>query len=83
MVSVNQSVYRTAGVEVGGTLPSISSIGCYTIAYYTRSSEPVCGECATVWDDQSDPVMYAGTYDEGPTLECCKCGCDIESSYGE
>lgn len=79
---VETSVYRTVGVEVGGKLPSYSSIGGYAIIYYTRREDPVCGECASKWENDCDKIAHAGSYDEGPTLNCTECGCDIESSYG-
>lgn len=80
--AVSDSVYQTVGVERGEPLPCFTSIGCYSIIYYTKSEEPMCGECVSKYDDECDPVTLAGTYDEGETLECCICGSKIESSYG-
>ncbi len=84
--NVLPSVYRHCGINEHSShreLPSYSSVGGYTIIYYTRSEEPVCGKCATVWDDDTDVVTHVGSYDEGPTVQCCECGTDIASSYGD
>ena len=76
-------VYQVLGINVGEALPQYTSIGCYTIVYYTKQSEAVCGKCATVWDNEYNPITLCGIYEEGPTLECEECGCQIESSYGD
>ena len=55
-------------------LPQYTSVGCYTILY-ERNGECFCAKCARHSD-------RAATYDEGETLECAKCGHEIESSYG-
>lgn len=81
--AVSKEVYRITGIEPGGTLPQFTSIGCYTIGYWTKKSNPMCAACATIHSDDTNPVMYAGTYDEGPTIECEECGKEIESSYGD
>ena len=83
MGAILPNVYQVAGVREGETLPSFSSVGGYTIIYYSKRGEPFCGGCATKHEDEHDPIMHAGTYDEGPTLECSECGTDIESSYGD
>jgi len=45
------------------------------------------GSDDVVYDDgTSDPqwtVIAAGTYDEGPVIQCDHCNADIESSYGD
>lgn len=83
MCTITNSVYKTVGVPFGNPLPSYTGIGCYTIIYYTRKEEPLCGRCATKHSDSYDPVSHAGTYDEGPSVECSNCGKEIESSYGD
>jgi len=77
------NVYQVVGVREGETLPSFTSVGCYTLIYYSKRAEPFCGKCATKHTDECDPITHAGPYDEGPTLECSECGKDIESSYGD
>jgi hypothetical protein len=82
-----------------GRFPRFSSVGCYTILYLCQDGGHICGDCVSgdngsevgsddvVYDDgTSDPqwtVIGAGTYDEGPTLQCDHCQEDIESSYGD
>lgn len=83
MAQVSDTVYSIVGVTPGDRLPCYTSIGCYTIVYYTKRSTCLCGKCATKWEDETNPVVNAGTYDEGPTLSCEECGSEIESSYGE
>lgn len=82
MYAVNQSVYGTVGVAEGSKLPQYSSIGSYTILYVTQRNDCLCAKCAGKHRDHTNPVVAAGTYDEGDTLECEECGTDIESSYG-
>ena len=81
--TVSDNVYQIVGVERGSPLPQYTSPGSYTILYLTRDGEEVCAKCASVSDDATDPIAHAGVYDEGPTLECSVCACDIESSYGD
>lgn len=82
-----------------GKFPQFSSIGSYTILYICEDGGHLCAKCVNgedgsevgsddvVYDDgTSDPqwtVVAAGTYDEGPTLQCDHCNADIESSYGD
>lgn len=80
--AVSDRVYQHVGVERGSPLPQYTSPGSYTILYLTRNGDDVCAKCATSYDNSDDPITQAGTYDEGPTLECVVCACDIESSYG-
>lgn len=81
--AVLASVYELSGVKERGTLPSFSSIGCHTIVYYSKDEEPYCGDCASKHADEHNPISHAGTYDEGPDLECSECGRAIVSSYGD
>lgn len=82
-IAVVDRVYEIAGVKRGETLPCQSSIGGYTIIYYSKRADPFCGKCASKHTDDCDPISYAGSYDEGPDLECSECGDKIESSYGD
>lgn len=82
-IAVVDRVYEIAGVKRGETLPCQSSIGGYTIVYYSKRADPFCGKCASKHTDDCDPISYAGSYDEGPDLECSECGNKIESSYGD
>jgi hypothetical protein len=65
-------------------LPSgnFSSIGGYTIAYYTNDGECYCAKCAAQERGKGQAIMF-GTYDEGPDMECAECGRVMESSYGD
>ena len=81
-LAVSDKVYAMMGVERGHSLPSYTSIGSYTIVYLTAHDETVCGKCATRYDDDSDPITFASTYDEGDSLYCAVCEGEIESSYG-
>jgi hypothetical protein len=72
-------------------LPQFSSVGAYTICYYTNGGSTLCAKCATEtiieWHDDPEgtydpPTMY-DTYDEGPTIQCDGCSDSIESSYGD
>lgn len=64
-----------------GTLPSVTSIGGYTIIYVTRASDVLCAACAGAPGAESP--LTAAPYDEGPAHECEECGAVIESSYGD
>lgn len=61
-------------------MPRYTSIGSYTIIYLDRLDRVFCGGCA---DESMTSGHRPGTYDEGPTLHCEECECEIESSYGE
>ena len=76
------SVYAHVGVPVGGTLPSYTSLGSYTILYYTVGHEVACASCASSWTDVEDPVGYADVFYEGEAVPCSGCGVMVESSYG-
>lgn len=91
--------YSSDHAGLPGKFPQYSSFGCYTILYHTADGGELCAACVNgengsevgsddvVYDDgTSDPqwtVVAAGTYDEGPTIQCDHCGADIESSYGD
>ncbi|HZZ17161.1 MAG TPA: hypothetical protein VFE08_14500 [Candidatus Sulfotelmatobacter sp.] len=68
-------------------LPFFSEMGAYTIVYLTEQGNELCADCATralyLLDDESDPPIASGTYDEGPVIQCDDCNRDIESSYGD
>ena len=63
-----------------GKLPAFTSLGGYTMAYYTQDGLTVCAPCANK-EDTSDPVIAGDVYWEGPELECDDCV--IESAYGD
>jgi hypothetical protein len=65
-----------------GRLPAFTSIGCYTMVYYTAGYNELCAVCADD-DDTSDPAVDYDVYYEGPSLYCTDCGGSIESSYGD
>lgn len=68
-------------------LPFLSEWGGYTMTYLTEQGNELCAECATrslyLLDEESDPVIAYGTYDEGPVIRCDDCNREIESSYGD
>lgn len=98
-VAVKAYRYDSNHSTLAGRFPCFSSVGCYTILYHCADGGHLCGNCVSgdngsevgsddaVYDDgTSDPqwtVIGAGTYDEGPTLQCDHCQEDIESSYGD
>lgn len=82
MYAINQSVYGTVGVAEGARLPQYSSIGSQTILYVTKRNDCLCAVCAGKHRDYSNPVVAAGLFEEGDTLQCEECNEDIESSYG-
>jgi hypothetical protein len=65
-----------------GTLPAFTSLGSHPIAYYTATFDTLCAVCASK-DDTSDPAVWADVHYEGPPEECCDCGAEIESAYGD
>ena len=79
---VSGEVYQMMGVKVGEKLPRYTSIGSYTVAYYTKKEDAVCGQCATIHDDELNPIILCGVYEEGDDLECVECGCVMSSTYG-
>jgi hypothetical protein len=74
---------------------NFTSHGCYTLVMYCADGEVVHPLCVRAnlksylsrvspgSGTRSDRVVCAGTYDEGPALQCVECGEDIESSYGD
>jgi hypothetical protein len=62
------------------TLPAFSSLGGYTIAYYTKDGETLCAECASEPDNGAE---CSDVYYEGPSEYCAECNKEIESSYGD
>ena len=75
-----------------GNLPQWAFPGGYTIGYYTHDGEILCATCADSDETQEataavvptwESIVAVGCYDEGPTLQCAGCNCDIESSYGD
>ncbi len=83
MPAIHPSVYQIVGGKEGEDLPSFSSIGGYTIIYYSKEEDPYCGECASQHQEEHNPILHAGTYDEGPDLFCTECGKTIMASYGD
>lgn len=79
---IKPNVYKIVGVEPTSKLPSYTSIGCYPIVYITKRCEPMCAECATLHDDESNPVSDAGIHWEGESHTCEECQGEIESAYG-
>jgi hypothetical protein len=57
--------------------------GGYTIAFITDDGAVLCADCAkrAFITDRID--ITADCYDEGPTLYCDGCNCEIVSSYGD
>lgn len=98
-VAVKAYRYDYNHSTLAGKFPQFSSVGSYTIRYLTEDGADLCAACVNgengsevgsddvVYDDgTSDPqwtVVAAGTYDEGPTIQCEHCNADIESSYGD
>ncbi len=71
-----------------GKLPAFAWPGGYTIIYLDRDNSILCADCATKSLDDVDEIpqfkpVCSDTYDEGPTLQCDQCNCDLESSYGD
>ena len=71
-----------------GELPKYAWPGGYTLVYYCTNGDVICPDCAQKALSDPDefpeykPTEYS-TYDEGPTMQCDSCQCDIESSYGD
>lgn len=63
-----------------GTLPQYSSVGGYTIGYYSADGNMFCAECA---EDPENEVSEIDAYFEGPTVHCDGCNAEIESAYGD
>jgi hypothetical protein len=63
-----------------GTLPQYSSVGGYTIGYYSAGGDMFCAECAA---DPDNDAEYIDVYYEGPTEFCAGCNKEIESAYGD
>jgi hypothetical protein len=98
-VAVKEYRYGADHSSLAGKFPAFSSVGCYTIRYLAEDGGDFCAACVNgengsevgsdevVYDDgTSDPqwtIVAAGTYDEGPTIQCDHCNADIESSYGD
>ncbi len=80
--AIHPSIYKIVGKTEGEKLPSFSSIGGYTIIYYSKKEDPYCGDCASKHDEEHNPILHAGSYDEGADVYCTECGRTIESSYG-
>ena len=74
---------KTVYIAKINPLPNWTSIGGYTILYLSKKDNCFCGDCASGHEDKDDPIVKAGTYDEGPAIECNGCGKMIESSYGD
>jgi hypothetical protein len=68
--------------DSNGKLPGLTRLGAYTIIYLTKDDGVLCSDCASS-PDTDPPAVLAGTYDEGPPLECEGCGRQIESSSGD
>ncbi|TXI90582.1 MAG: hypothetical protein E6Q36_01240 [Chryseobacterium sp.] len=63
-----------------GKLPQYSSVGGYTIGYYSDSGDMFCADCAA---DPDNEVSEIDAYFEGPTVHCDGCNAEIESAYGD
>jgi hypothetical protein len=63
-----------------GKLPQYSSVGGYTIGYYSDSGDMLCASCA---EDPDNEVSEIDAYFEGPTVHCDGCNAEIESAYGD
>jgi hypothetical protein len=99
VVAIKAYRYDSDHSTLAGKFPAFSSVGSYTIRYLAEDGGDLCAACVNgengsevgsedaVYDDgTSDPqwtVVSAGTYDEGPTIQCDHCNADIESSYGD
>lgn len=75
---LNETVERMMKEE--GSCPDVSSIGGYTLIYFDKQDNVMCGGCAT---KNAKDIVALRTYDEGAAIECTDCGEQIESSYGE
>lgn len=68
-------------------LPQYTPYGAYTILYLTKDNEVLCADCATkalyLLDDEFDPPVAYGPFDEGAPEHCADCNKEIESSYGD
>jgi hypothetical protein len=69
----------------GGSLPSNTSIGCYTLIYIVDDQDTLCADCATevLRGELSGEKLDWGPYDEGPVIHCEHCNKEITSSYGD
>jgi hypothetical protein len=67
-------------VKEKGKLPEVSFPGSYPIFYVTKSSDALCGKCAT---EESDHIEIHDCHMEGPPIICQRCHEEIESAYGD
>lgn len=71
--------------------PACTSLGGYTLVYYTQDGAELCAKCMDDYDlaenkfgdSSNERVIGVDTYDEGPPLFCANCNAMIESSYGD
>lgn len=88
-MAIANDVYRWAGVESGGQLPSCVWPGGCPVLYQFRDGEVCCATCVNgseVRDaaELSDwSVVMAYVYYEGPPGQCANCGTLTESAYGD
>jgi hypothetical protein len=80
---IKPNVYKIVGVAPTSRLPSYTSIGCYPIVYLTRRGDVMCANCATLDDNDDNPVSDAGVHWEGPDHTCDECGDNLPSAYGD
>lgn len=67
-----------------GKLPEFAWPGGYPIVYYDADGETLCANCAMSNDPEFDAPLVAGEiYEEGPTLHCAGCNCELPSAYGD
>ena len=80
--AVSDDILSTVGGQLGEELPAFAWPGGSTIAYYNKGGDPFCAKCAAEhrW---LEAIEFAGTYDEGPTVECTECDAKLEATYGD
>lgn len=89
MDGIKMNIADMVQTRLDGTqyLYQYTSVGCYTLLYYDKEGNGYCADCA--WEEYNNPdvdernkPLYGDTYDEGPSIFCCVCNKEIESSYG-
>ena len=63
-------------------LDRFTSVGCYPLAYLTKTNDVLCAGCATDEANDGHAVTPEVNWENGK-LFCDECGTRIESAYAE
>ena len=89
-LKARDAMRKRAGWDVRYGWPAFTSLGCYTLAYYSDDSEVICANCMNseaeihfAGDRDGWRIDAADVYWEGPRQHCVHCNAAIDSSYGD